>query len=146
MAATPLVSHKGTMAFISQQYKNSRGTPTTALIRNKSELENLFKDLQLKSAAAQGLLPEINFNVDLILLVSMGQKNTDGYKLSFDSSKPIDVYADHIAVQIVWTEPMSPPGQKLITHPCVLIKLPIGNYTRIKLYDQSKKLRHVANL
>ncbi len=145
MAATPLAIHKATMAFISQQYKSNRTTPGALLIKSKGELEILFKDLQLKSAAAQGLLPDINFTTDVILAISMGQKNSDGYKISFDSSKPIEVYTDHIAVQIVWSEPMSATPQKMTTHPCVLIKLPVGNYTRIKLYDQSKKLRYVAN-
>ena len=146
MAAIPLATHKATMAFLSQQYKSNRTTPGALLIKNQGELEKLFKDLQLKSVAAQGLLPDINFETDVILAISMGQKNSDGYKISFDSSKPIDVYHDHIAVQIVWSEPTSASTQKMITHPCVLIKLPMGDYNRIKLYDQSKKLRYVANL
>ncbi len=146
MAATPQASHKATMAFISQQYNSSRTMPSAQLIREPRELERFFHDVQIKSAAAQNLLPNIDFNNDVLLAVSMGQKPTEGYKLSFDSSKTVDVYPDHIAVQVVWSEPVSATVQRTATHPCVLIKFAKGQYTRIKVYDQSKKLRYVANL
>lgn len=147
MAAAPLCSHRGTMAFLSAHYPSRSTTPSVRVIEDPQAFDAFFKEMNINSKVVRELLPAVNFYKEIIVMVAMGYRNSDGYKLSFDTSKAIDVFPDHIAMQVVWTEP--PPGtatNPTPTHPFVLVQMPRGEYHRIKIFDQSKRLRYVSNL
>lgn len=85
--------------------------------------------------------PKIDFTNTGVLLVSMGQRPTTGYNISLaDETVPIN--DDMAEIKILWTEPE--PGSFLaqtVTEPCLLISLPIAEYSHIRIIDQDDTIR-----
>jgi hypothetical protein len=86
-------------------------------------------------------LPIVDFKLERVLFVNMGQKPTGGYQLAL--AKPsVDIIADTAILHLVWFKP--PPDAilpQVITSPCILLSLPKGNYSRIEVLDQSGRMR-----
>lgn len=86
--------------------------------------------------AGKPALPEVDFQRNMVLLVSMGQQPSAGY--GYDVSRVSASVENHTAVVRV-TPVTPPPGvltAQMITHPCILIRVPRGEYSRIRVVDQ----------
>lgn len=90
--------------------------------------------------AGKPALPEVDFQRNMVLLVSMGQQPSAGY--GFDVSRLSATVENHTAV--VRLTPVAPPPGALtaqvMTHPCILIRVPRGDYSRIRVVDPNGEI------
>lgn len=147
MPQEPIESFQGTLLYAALQSHSPKSIPTAVLVQDSDSLQFMFQHLQLSGPTSKDLLAKIDFSQTYVLVITMGQKNTEGYKLGLEANSNIDVYSTHITVTTVWTEP--PPGSQnaaLKNNPCVMIGLPAGKYSKVRIYDQSKRLRFVTQV
>ena len=86
-------------------------------------------------------LPTVDFSRESILLIAMGQQTTGGYGLSLIGTMAT-VQDGVLIVPVEWREP--PPGAILtqaMTSPCLLAKLPAGEFSRFRVVDQDGRVR-----
>ena len=108
-------------------------------IGGQQELDTLYRSLQqhIISPAPAGA-PQLDFSRFGVLLVSMGSKPSGGYQVSLDSDTLQWEAGQATATVLVrWLSPK--PGMMLtqaLTSPCLLLKLPLGEYRRIVVMDQ----------
>ena len=103
------------------------------------KIYNQFGKLTLGTVKRQA--PKVDFSREEVLFVAMGQKPTAGYQLQLHQSKII-ISGEAAVLSLAWIEP--PPGAilpQVMTSPCILIALPIGNYSRIYILDQEEQKR-----
>ena len=112
-------------------------------ISTQAQLEALYKNLRKgKIGGAENATPGVDFDNNGVLYISMGQRRTGGYgvKLLEDSL----TLGDNAAiVKIHWLEPA--PGAiqiQVITSPCLLVKVPLGKFSRIEVFDQAQVSRY----
>jgi len=80
--------------------------------------------------------PVVDFSEDSVLLISMGQRRTAGYKLAL-SSDPLRLRDGELTVPVEWTEPDDGLFvAQVITHPCMIITLPQRDIRSITVIDQ----------
>lgn len=80
-----------------------------------------------------------------VLLVSMGQRTTGGYRLRLLSPR-LEHTPAAATVRVAWLAP--PPGARtaqVITSPCLLLAIPRGRYPSITVTDQAGRTRAVAD-
>lgn len=81
-------------------------------------------------------VPVVDFSVDSVLLISMGQRRTAGYRLA-PSSDPLRLRDGELIVPVEWTEPADGLFvAQVITHPCMIITLPQRDISSITVIDQ----------
>jgi hypothetical protein len=83
----------------------------------------------------------VNFAREGVLWIGMGQKPTGGYRLD-PAESGLEIRADTATLRVAWSTP--PPDAVLaqvITHPCLLLALPKGGYSRIRIVDLSGRER-----
>jgi hypothetical protein len=91
--------------------------------------------------AAERQPPPVNFAREGVLWINMGQKPTGGYTVDPVESG-LEIRADTATLRVAWTTP--PPDAVLaqvITRPCLLLALPKGGYSRIRVVDLSGRER-----
>jgi len=104
------------------------GSQTSASIMAVNTVSQLHKQMKIPA--------DIDFQRELILMISMGQQRTGGYGLRLSSTQASDEQGV-VAVNVDWRLPT--PGSMLtqvITSPCILIALPRGDYNTIHVSDQ----------
>ncbi|MBI5056425.1 MAG: protease complex subunit PrcB family protein [Nitrospirae bacterium] len=85
--------------------------------------------------------PEVDFTAENILLVEMGQRSTAGYEIRL-AENTVSVSNAIADVKISWIEPREGHvTAQVITSPCVMIKLPKGNYSHVRISDRNNKVR-----
>jgi len=83
----------------------------------------------------------VDFDREGLLLVEMGERATAGYGVDL-AAPEVEVRAGTAWVRTRWTMPA--PGTinaQVITSPCVVIKLPKGDFDAIRVVDQNDKQR-----
>lgn len=134
---------RGDIMFASMLCNTPGKSVSARLVKDQASLEAFYEQLQSNTLGARHPVPKMDYSKETILIVEMGQQSTGGYQLSFDSRQPIMVHADHIAATVTWIEPEAGAiTTQMLTSPCVLIRLPAGDYPALKIYDQSGKLRY----
>lgn len=114
----------------------------TQWISNQQQFEKLLQAAQgMMISASPPAAQEIDFSHYGVLFLSMGQQRTGGYtiRLAQEEMHVTDASAEVI---VQWQEPE--PGMmvtQVITHPCIFIKIPRGEYKQIRAVDQEKKVR-----
>lgn len=85
--------------------------------------------------------PVVDFTREGVLLIAMGQQSSGGYALSL-SGAPATVENGVLTAPLEWREP--PPGYaqtQVMTHPCLLVKLPKAAFSQMRIVDQEGRLR-----
>ena len=85
--------------------------------------------------------PIVDFTQNGVLLLSMGQQRTGGYAIRL-IDEAMHVAGGSAEIKVRWQEP--DPGMmvaQVITHPCVFIKVPRGEYRIVRAIDQNNKVR-----
>lgn len=114
----------------------------TQWISNQQQFESSFRATQqqmLSSSAPQP--PTMDFSRYGILLISMGQQRTGGYAIEL-AQEELGVNGDTAEVRVRWREPEA--GMMVIqvlTHPCVFLQVPRGDYASLRVVDQSNNVR-----
>lgn len=111
-------------------------------INNPTDLRDWLNKMQrLKFAATPDKTPELDFQTDIGLLLYMGQKNSGGYAMLL--AKQALMIKDNTArLAIEWKTPQ--PGMmqtQALQSPCMIIKLPTGNYRKLEVIDQHGIMR-----
>ena len=121
--------------------------PHASWISSQSQLQSLFVNLQKSFINNQTAKPPaIDFLQFGGLLVAMGQKNTGGYGLKMMADS-VELNDKVLSVSLQWQEPK--PGMIVIqalTSPCLLMKIPKGEYRRIEIKDQVGTIRLQVSL
>jgi hypothetical protein len=120
----------------------NRLAPHATWIEDSDLFKKTFAGLtQTYTDAQQDLLSRVDFSREGLLMVAMGQKPTGGYGLELN--RKVAVVSDNAAVvSLSWIEPQKGAiVPQLITNPCLVIVLPKGSYSQIRLLDQNAHLR-----
>jgi len=84
--------------------------------------------------------PVVDFSEDSVLLISMGQRRTAGYRLAL-SSDPLRLRDGELTVPVEWTEPADGLFvAQVITHPCMIITVPKHDIRFVTVVDQDGKV------
>ena len=111
-------------------------------ITTQAQLDRLY--VQLNSHIVgdnKPAAPKLDFITSGVLLLHMGQKNTGGYGLQLPAQEL--VIKDATAVlRVKWMEPEAGAMvMQVLTSPCMLVRMPLGDYRRIEVVDQNNKTR-----
>jgi hypothetical protein len=111
--------------------------PQAVWVQSEKEYQILFRQLRQSYLGSQVKPPQVDWRSSSVILVGMGRKNTGGYGVTLiDNSAGVNNGVLQLAVQ--WQQPK--PGMMLtqtLTSPCLLIKIPKGDYQRIEIKDQT---------
>jgi hypothetical protein len=110
-------------------------------------LGQLWNHLHRLSLGGRSLAsPEVDFSVDGLLLVHMGQQRTGGYAIEL--ADPIAQVKDGIASVLVdWITPLPDTVvTQMITAPCILLKLQKSDFSSIQVIDQDGRVRVVVDV
>ncbi len=135
--SSPASAPKPTVQIIDSaiQCSDPNRQPSVAYLRNEQQLKQMIGHLRgavLPSPAIH--LPEIDFNRWHILYISAGQKPTAGYSLALPESA-FTLQQNKALLNVILNKP-APDAMvaAVITHPCILVKIPAGNYTTIEVH------------
>lgn len=132
----------GDILFASQMCNTPDKDPKLTLINDQQTLEQVYAQFQSNTLGAKHPVPNMNFERDTLLLIEMGEKPTGGYQVAYNYRQPIKQMKDHLAVTVNWLEPdANTITVQMVTSPCVLIRLPKGDYPVIRIYDPNGQLR-----
>jgi hypothetical protein len=115
---------------------------TTQWIASQEQFAALFQAAQAQMISpAPPQPPAVDFSQYGVLLVSMGQQRSGGYAIK-PAREELIITNGSAELAIHWQEPG--PGMmviQVITHPCIFIKVPRGNYQTLRIVDQDNKVR-----
>lgn len=114
----------------------------TQWISSQEQFEKLLlgtQSMMISSSPQQA--PTVDFTQSAVLFVSMGQQRSAGYGLRL-AREEMQIKSGSAEIIMQWQEPQ--PGMmvaQVITHPCVFIKFPLGDYQLVRVVDQNNTLR-----
>lgn len=111
-------------------------------ITTQAQLDRLYAQLNSHIVGDnKPAAPKLDFIASGVLLLHMGQKNTGGYGLQLPAQEL--VIKDATAVlRVKWMEPEAGAMViQVLTSPCLLVRMPLGDYRRIEVVDQNNKTR-----
>jgi len=111
-------------------------------VATSEQYTSLFMQLKgglLSSSAPQP--PAVDFARYGVLFITMGQQRTGGYGITL-SDQPLVINNNVATLQTEWMAP-SPDMMviQMLTNPCLLVKVPRGAYSRIKVVDQRDQVK-----
>jgi PrcB C-terminal len=116
--------------------------PCLEWITDKSRLiEAAEQALRTFSVKPPAVPPRVDFKAFGVLGISMGEKPTGGYELAL--AGPAGRIRDNtLIIRLDWIEP-EPDAMviQMITRPCLLLKVPLGDFRHVEIRDQHGTLR-----
>ena len=120
--------------------RNDKASAITWMTK-KEQLQKFFEMVNKRIINRTITPPNLDFTKYGALLIEMGMRRTAGYGMNI-GPKPIHISDGTVDVTVLWKEPTQGTIlQQVITSPCLLIKLPMKNYTQFNVRDQDGKLR-----
>ena len=112
--------------------------PKMMVIHSDEELlRGVLADDRTRIDSDQRLSAPIDFATNQVVLVSMGQQRTGGYRISLDQTHAA-VDGNTARITLKWTRPSADDMvAQVLTHPCILLSLPKGSYSHIAVLDQN---------
>ncbi|MBI9082122.1 MAG: protease complex subunit PrcB family protein [Desulfobacterales bacterium] len=111
-------------------------------INDAEHLESVCRKVRREFIAGSDIpVPAIDFEQFAALRISMGTQPTGGYELVL-----VDTHAriekETAIIRVDWIEP-APDAMvtQMITSPCLLVRIPRGDYRRIEIQDQHGTVR-----
>jgi len=123
-----------------QQMVDATVAPGAGWVTDQAQLAEWLAGRGIVTTDAEAL-PEVDFTVDGILAIWMGQRRTGGFSLELAADTAV-VDGRVARVPVRWIEPeegMLTP--QVITHPYLLVRLPLGDYDSIAVVDERGKVR-----
>ncbi len=116
-------------------------TPEAVLIDNREQLQRMFSRLQgtivTPSASSP---PAVDFRHWKVIFISAGERPTAGYRLSLPEH-PFVVRKDEGRLSLHLHAPQAGTVvAAVVTHPCLLVRIPAGDYTTIRILGLEKPL------
>jgi len=115
--------------------------PGSQWITTQQQLDRLYGQLNVQLVGKKPVAPKLDFITSGVLLLNMGKKPTGGYQLKLPD-QTLAIKDDAVVLQVQWIEPS--PGAMLtqvLTSPCLLVRMPLAGYGRIKVVDQDNVTR-----
>jgi hypothetical protein len=85
--------------------------------------------------------PAVRFAESIVVLVELGRKPTAGYGISL-AEPTVKVDGGNAELRLHWQAPAPDAmSAQVITSPCVLVRLPRGDYSRVVVLDQQGQER-----
>lgn len=112
--------------------------PAVIWIQQSEELKRLYAGFP---GIQQHTPPSVDFANEGVLLIAMGQHPTAGYGLVLEPNS-VQLGDSTLKVTVAWQEPA--PGYlqaQVITHPCLLLKLPAVPFRHIQVLDSDGHVR-----
>lgn len=112
--------------------------PNALWIDNATQLTQRYAQM---AAVAQP--PMVDFEQYGVLLVTMGQQPTSGYRLNFlpDAHRVI-LGGQTLQINLAWEQPSADSIQaQVLTQPCLLLQVPRRSFTRVEILDQRGTVR-----
>ena len=142
----PIEGHEAANVMLEQLYAGSQCGDTNgdsaSWIATSGQLNSVYQNLRKGKIGGPELkAPKVNFKQEGVLVISMGQQRTGGYGVKLHD-ETLAVEGNRAIVKILWLEPA--PGAiqiQVITSPCLLVKVPLGSYSRIEVVDQTRTKR-----
>jgi hypothetical protein len=91
-------------------------------------------------------VPLVDFRTDAVLRIEMGMRPTTGYGFDPRALHAV-VSAGTATVQVTTLSPG--PGaivSQMITSPCILVRMPRGDYRRVRVVDQQGQVLGVVSV
>ena len=109
-------------------------------IDDNQALQQLYQRWQ--QTDAELALPVVDFNNEQVLLITMGQQPTAGYRLNLLPQQAVALAENVLTVNVAWELPPADSLQaQVITHPCLLIRLAKVEFDSVQVVDQQGQLR-----
>ena len=113
----------------------------TQWIDSPHAYQTLFEILRKTYIGGKEQPPPVDFSVDKVLLVTMGQKNTGGYAVELANNEA-NVDSGVLTISVQWREPgRGMMVTQVLTSPCMLLKIPEVDFERIEINDQNGSIR-----
>lgn len=113
-------------------------SPDAVWINNATQLSQRYANM-----AAVAEPPVVDFEQYGVLLVTMGQQPTSGYRLNFlPSAHRVILSGRTLQINLAWEQP--PPDSiqaQVLTQPCLLLQVPRRSFTRVEILDQQGTVR-----
>ena len=114
--------------------------PALTLMERQAQLDRFYARLaSLGEPPPQA--PRLDFDHHRALLIEMGQRPTGGYGLAL-VEPTASLGEGRLELRVDWQEP--PPGlaqTQALTSPCLLLRIPGGDYDRITVRDRQGQVR-----
>ncbi|MFU8818621.1 MAG: protease complex subunit PrcB family protein [Desulfurivibrio sp.] len=126
--------------FTGQQCKTSTPDPSVTLIEQQAQLDRFYARLESLGMAPLRA-PQLDFVHQRAVLIEMGVRSTGGYGLAL-AAEPAFLRDGKLELHVDWREPS--PGLILtqaLTSPCLLLKVPAGNYRQVTVLDRQGQVR-----
>ena len=106
-------------------------------IENQAQLDQLYQQFYANIISElPPKAPMTDFTQSALIFVSMGMKNTGGYRVHL-AAREASIRGETAIVSLQWN---SPPADafttQVLTNPCLLFKMPLGHYRQIQIIDQ----------
>lgn len=87
--------------------------------------------------------PVVDFEHHGVLLITMGEQPTAGYRLNFLPERHrVELRGRTLRVDLAWeTPPPESMQAQVLTHPCMLLQLPRRSFNRVRVIDQEGTVR-----
>lgn len=131
-----------TAEVIYQSHQCSQSQPRALWIKSQQQLQQIHAKLRRSYFGGQSAQPPaVDFSGYGVLLLAMGQKNTGGYGLKI-ADESVSLVNGLLEVRVRWLEPKrGMMVTQALTSPCLLAKISQGDFSRIKISDQTGKTR-----
>lgn len=128
--------------FSSSMCGTSSRQPEIAWVGSASALAQVYEQIRRGTIGGRTQTPPpVDFARRAVLWLQMGMQPSAGYGLSLQDQGAA-IAADTLTLHVKWLEPA--PGRlyaQMVTHPCLLVSVPKGDYHLVEVRDQHGKLR-----
>lgn len=124
-----------------------KDTPDARWVADKAHLKTIFNKMNRRRIGARPpeWVEDFNFTDYGILLVHMGQKPTGGYSLEYIPGRTY-ISGQTATVVLKWVRPDADAlVTQIITNPCIMLKMPKADFSRINILDPHGKLKAAVN-
>ena len=123
------------------QSNHATSQPLALWVTDSDQLTALARSNPVRAAAAILGQRQVDWRREGVVWLYMGQKTSGGYALSLGAPQAHISHGTAV-ITVHWREPS--PGAivtQQLTSPCLVLKLPRGNYGEIAIQDESGRLR-----
>ncbi len=120
----------------------SNKEPQVILIHNQQQLQQIASRLRGSIVPSSTFpLPVVDFNRWRVLYISAGEQPTAGYSLTLDTPPFTGEKRNGTLHLHLNTPPADAMAAAIITHPCILVQIPVREYSTIEIRGLDRKLK-----
>ena len=130
----------------SSQCWNDGMEPSVVWIGNIEAYKSAYDQTRRHILGGTDYLPDVDFNRSGVIVVYMGRHSTAGYQVGL-ASEAAEISDHNLTLLVSWVEPpVDALVAQVITSPCVLVSIPKGDYSVIRVVDEGDRIRASSKL